>query len=72
VLRRGGDWRGDPGSVSSPRGTADHAIPPAELLFMAHRAHAHITEINAGHLSLITNPGAVARVIIDAADATTG
>jgi pimeloyl-ACP methyl ester carboxylesterase len=53
-------------------GTADHVIPPAELLFMAHRAHAHITEINAGHLSLITNPGAVTRVIIDAADATTG
>jgi pimeloyl-ACP methyl ester carboxylesterase len=53
-------------------GTADHAIPPAGLLFMAHRAHAHITEINAGHLSLITNPGAVARVIIDAANATTG
>jgi pimeloyl-ACP methyl ester carboxylesterase len=53
-------------------GTADHVIPPAELLFMAHRAHAHITEINAGHLSLITDPGAVARVIIDAADATTG
>ena len=53
-------------------GTADHAIPPAELLFMAHRAHAHIAEINAGHLSLITNPGTVARVIIDAADATTG
>jgi pimeloyl-ACP methyl ester carboxylesterase len=53
-------------------GTADHVIPPAELLFMAHRAHARITEINAGHLSLITNPGTVARVIIDAADATTG
>ena len=53
-------------------GTADHVIPPAELLFMAHRAHARITEISAGHLSLITNPGTVARVIIDAADATTG
>jgi hypothetical protein len=26
-------------------GTADRAIPPAELLFMAHRAHAHVTEI---------------------------
>ncbi len=52
-------------------GTADHVIPPAELLFMANRAHAHITEIDAGHLSLITNPGTVARVIIDAADATT-
>jgi len=53
-------------------GTADHVIPAAELLFMAHRAHAHITEINAGHESLITNPGTVTRVIIDAADATTG
>jgi pimeloyl-ACP methyl ester carboxylesterase len=53
-------------------GTADHALPLALDLFMAHRAHAHITEINSGHLSLITNPGAVARVIIDAADATTG
>ena len=51
-------------------GTADHVIPPAELLFMAHRAGARITEIRAGHLSLITDPGAVARVIIDAAEAT--
>jgi hypothetical protein len=71
VLRRGGDWRGAPGSVSSPR-PHPHAIPPAGLLFMADRAHAHITEINAGHLSLVTDPGAVARVIIDAADASTG
>ena len=38
-------------------GTADHVIPPAELLFMSRRAHAHITEINAGHLSLISHPG---------------
>jgi pimeloyl-ACP methyl ester carboxylesterase len=53
-------------------GTADHVIPPAELLFMANRAHAHVTEINAGHLSLITNPDAVTRVIIDAAGATAG
>jgi pimeloyl-ACP methyl ester carboxylesterase len=51
-------------------GTADHAIPPAELLFMAKRAHAHITKINSGHLSLITHPGAVTRVIIEAAQAT--
>jgi pimeloyl-ACP methyl ester carboxylesterase len=53
-------------------GTADHAIPPAEPLFMAHRAHAHVTEINTGQLSLVTDPGTVARVITDAADATTG
>ena len=51
-------------------GTADHVIPLAEQLFMAHRAGAHITEINSGHLSLITHPGAVTRVIIQAASAT--
>ena len=53
-------------------GTADYAIPPAELLFMPRRAHAHIAEIDTGHLSLITDPGTVARVIIDAANAITG
>ena len=51
-------------------GTADHVIPLAEQLFMAHRAGAHITEINSGHLSLITHPGAVTRAIIAAASAT--
>jgi pimeloyl-ACP methyl ester carboxylesterase len=48
-------------------GTADHAIPPAEQLIMSKRANAHITEIDAGHLSLISDPGAVAGVIIQAA-----
>jgi pimeloyl-ACP methyl ester carboxylesterase len=51
-------------------GTADHVIPPAEQLFMSQRAHARITEINAGHLSLISHPGAVIGVIIAAAQAT--
>ena len=51
-------------------GTADHVIPPAEQLFMSQRAKAHITEINAGHLSLLSHPGAVTRVIIAAAQAT--
>ncbi len=51
-------------------GTADHVIPPAEQLFMSKRAHAHVTEIDAGHLSLISHPGAVTRVIIAAAQAT--
>ena len=37
---------------------------------MANRAHAHITEINAPHLSMITYPGVVASVIIQAAQAT--
>ena len=35
---------------------------------MAHRAGAHITEINSGHLSLITHPGAVTQAIIAAAN----
>ena len=50
-------------------GTADHAIPPAEQLIMSERANAHITEIDAGHLSLLSDPGAVTRVIIEAARA---
>ena len=51
-------------------GTADHVIPPAGQLFMAQRAGATITEIDAPHLSMIANPGAVAAVIIQAAQAT--
>ena len=51
-------------------GTADKVIPPALLLFMAKRANAHITKVNAGHLSMIADPGAVTRVIIKAALAT--
>ncbi len=51
-------------------GTADHVIPPAEQLFMAQRAGAHITEVSASHLSLISQPGTVTRVILAAARAT--
>jgi pimeloyl-ACP methyl ester carboxylesterase len=53
-------------------GTADHAIPPAELLAMAHQAHARITIIHgAPHLSMISNPGIVTGVILKAVHATT-
>jgi pimeloyl-ACP methyl ester carboxylesterase len=53
-------------------GTADHAIPPAELLAMARQAHAHITMApDAPHLSMIYNPGLVTRVILAAVRATT-
>ncbi len=52
-------------------GTADRVLVPAEQLFMAHRAHAHITEINAPHLSMIADPGAVTSVILQAVHATT-
>ena len=51
-------------------GTADHVIPLAEQLNMARNAGAHVTEINAPHLSMISDPGAVAAVIIRAARVT--
>jgi pimeloyl-ACP methyl ester carboxylesterase len=50
-------------------GTDDQAIPPAELTFMAQRAHARITYVNAGHLSMITQPWVVASVIARASEA---
>jgi pimeloyl-ACP methyl ester carboxylesterase len=51
-------------------GRIDLVIPPAELRFMAQRANAHITEIRASHLSLVSHPAAVERVIVDAARST--
>ena len=51
-------------------GTADHAIPPAAQEFMAARAHAKVTKIDASHLSMISHPGTVAGVIEQAARAT--
>ena len=51
-------------------GTADQVIPPAELTFMAKRAGARITDINAGHLSLISEPSVVTDVILQAVQAT--
>ena len=51
-------------------GTADQVIPPAQLTFMAQRAGAHITDVNAGHLSLISRANVVTRVILKAVQAT--
>ena len=52
-------------------GTADHAIPPAELLAMAQQAHARVTMApGAPHLSMISDPGLVTAVILRAAQAT--
>jgi pimeloyl-ACP methyl ester carboxylesterase len=51
-------------------GTADHVIPPAEQLFMANRAHAHVIKVDAPHLSMVSNPGLVTQVIAGAAQAT--
>jgi pimeloyl-ACP methyl ester carboxylesterase len=53
-------------------GTADHVIPFANQTFMAKRAGARIIDVNAGHLSLISKPSVVTRVILDAVQATTG
>jgi pimeloyl-ACP methyl ester carboxylesterase len=50
-------------------GTIDNAIPEAAQLFMAHRAHARITEVRAGHLSMVSQPGVVTKVIAEAAQA---
>ena len=51
-------------------GLQDMLIPPAEQLAMATRAHSHVVEINAPHLSLVTNPSAVANTIVRAASVT--
>jgi pimeloyl-ACP methyl ester carboxylesterase len=52
-------------------GTQDHVIPPALQQEMYQRAGAHISRVKAGHLSLISRPGAVVRVILSAVEATT-
>jgi FAD/FMN-containing dehydrogenase len=52
-------------------GTADHAIPLALQLAMDENAHAHITEVDAPHLSMISDPGVVTSVILQAIHATT-
>jgi pimeloyl-ACP methyl ester carboxylesterase len=51
-------------------GTADHAIPLPLQLAMARNAHARITEVKAPHLSMVSDPGVVASVILQAAHAT--
>jgi pimeloyl-ACP methyl ester carboxylesterase len=70
----GTDVSGPPAWQSIPTwdviGTIDKVIPTAEQLFMAHRAKAHVTEIPAGHLSMVSQPAAVANVIESAAQAT--
>jgi pimeloyl-ACP methyl ester carboxylesterase len=68
------DSSGSPAWASIPSwaviGTDDQVIPPAELTFMAQRAHSQITYVKAGHLSMITQPWAVANVINQAAEST--
>ncbi len=56
--------------VPASASTADHAIPLALQLAMANTAHADITEVDASHLSMISDPGAVTNVILQAVRAT--
>jgi pimeloyl-ACP methyl ester carboxylesterase len=48
-------------------GTADRVLPPAEQQIMATRAHAHVVKVDAPHLSMVSDPGAVAALITTAA-----
>jgi pimeloyl-ACP methyl ester carboxylesterase len=48
-------------------GAADQVIPPAEQRFMAERVDAQTVEVKASHLSMISCPGAVTKLILDAA-----
>jgi len=52
-------------------GTQDHVIPPDQQEIMSKRANATIETVKAGHLSLITRPEAVTKVIETAVAATT-
>ena len=51
-------------------GTDDHVIPESDQVSMANNAGAHIREVDAPHLSMISNPGVVTRVIERAAQAS--
>ena len=51
-------------------GTRDLIIPPSAQLSMAQRAGSAITRVKAGHLSLVSDPGAVTRLILRAVHAT--
>jgi pimeloyl-ACP methyl ester carboxylesterase len=51
-------------------GTRDRIITPTAQASMAERAGSTISRVKAGHLSLVSNPAAVTRLIIRAADAT--
>ena len=51
--------------------TYDHVIPRALQEMMSSRADAHVSRVRAGHLTPITRPADVTKVILSAVDATT-
>jgi pimeloyl-ACP methyl ester carboxylesterase len=50
--------------------TQDHAIPPATQRFMADRAHATVSHVNASHVPMVSKPAATMKVILAAAKHT--
>ncbi len=48
----------------------DLAIPAELTRFMSERANAHLVEIDASHAVTVSQPGAVAELILEAARAT--
>ncbi|MFE6483778.1 alpha/beta fold hydrolase [Streptomyces sp. NPDC057757] len=61
-------WRNIPSWYLVTR--QDHALPPATQRFMAQRAHAHTSEVNAPHAVMLTRPDTVTGLIRHAATAT--
>jgi pimeloyl-ACP methyl ester carboxylesterase len=51
-------------------GTKDRSVPIALQEHMAARAHAHLTEVDAGHLAMLQHPVTITHVIEKAATAT--
>jgi pimeloyl-ACP methyl ester carboxylesterase len=51
-------------------GTEDMVLPPAEQVFMTHRAHSKTTKVKAAHLSMVTHPSLVTKIILRAVAAT--
>lgn len=66
---RAAAWRTIPSWYLIP--TRDRAIPPAAERFMAERAGSHTIEVDAPHFAMVTHPGAVTRLILDAATGRT-
>jgi pimeloyl-ACP methyl ester carboxylesterase len=52
--------------------TQDLAIPAESMRFMAERAKSYTVEVDASHAVTVSQPGAVARLIDEAARATAG
>ena len=75
ALDQFGDPSGPPAWETIPSwsliGTADRVITPAQQHAMSTNAGTHISTVNAGHLSLVTRPNTVTKIIETAVDATT-